>query len=225
MGWRNRARQVTLWPMRIAPLSAVILALLPLACTSGSGVKASEVRASEAFEAIEVGGALTVDVEVGPQTRVEVQGDDNLVSKVRTVVEGKTLHIDLSGSVSTELPLVIHVATPSLHELDVGGASTVDVRGIVGERFEVDLSGASTVELRGEVEDLDAEASGASTLRAAALVVQEAEVEASGASKVEVNAARSLDASASGASTIRYQGQPGELQRDVSGASKIEASG
>lgn len=214
--------------MRIAPLSALVLALLPLACTSGSGVKASEVRsfeASGAFEAIDVGGALMVDVEVGPQTRVEVEGDDNVVPKVRTVVEGKTLHIELPGAVSTELPLVIHVATPSLRELDVGGASTVNVRGIVGERFEVDVSGASTVELRGEVEALDADASGASTLRAAALVVQAAEVEASGASKVEVDVVRSLDASASGASTIRYQGQPGELQRDVSGASKIEAAG
>ncbi|MCX4244979.1 head GIN domain-containing protein [Paraliomyxa miuraensis] len=211
--------------MRIATLCALVLVASLPACTHGSGVQANEERTVEAFEAIDVGGPFQVSVELGSQVHVEVGGDDNVVPKVRTVVEGKTLHVELPGSVSLELPLTLRVTAPSLLELELGGAATADVGGIEGERFEVDLGGASTATLRGRVQSFEADVSGASTLRAAELAAEAVEVDASGASKAEVSAAEALKANASGASTIRYHGQPGELSRDASGASTIEAAG
>ncbi len=209
--------------MRIAMVCA-LLALLP-ACTRGSGIEASEVRSVAAFEQVNVGGAFVVTIDVGPETRVEVKGDDNIVPDVRTEVKGETLDVDLSGSHSLKLPLVVTITTPSLVEVDAEGAATVAVRGIQAERFEVDVSGASTAELSGVTTTLDAEAAGASTIRAQALVAEVAEVDAAGASTVEVKVTKSLDADASGASTVRYHGEPETLRRDASGASKIEAAG
>jgi len=210
--------------MRIATVCA-LLALLSAACTRGSGVEASEVRSVAAFEQLNVGGPFVVTVEVGPETRVEVKGDDNIVPEVRTEVKGETLDIGLSGSHSLKLPLTVIITTPSLVEVDAEGAATVAVRGIQAERFEVDLSGASTAELSGVTTTLDAEAAGASTLRAQALVAEVAEVDAAGASTIEVKVTQSLDAEASGASTIRYHGEPTTLRRDASGASRVEAAG
>lgn len=209
---------------RSSPL-ALVLALSTFACTRGSGVHGSEVREVGEFTALGVDGALVVNVAVGLVTRVEVSGDDNIVPEVRTRVDGGVLRVEMpTGSITTTLPLTVIVATPALHELDVEGASTVDVRGVSGERFDVELEGASVVDLRGEVQTLDADVEGASTLRANELTAHTAEIEASGASRVEVSVSDSLRAEASGASTIRYRGEPGTLKPHVSGASTIEAA-
>ncbi|MCA9709927.1 MAG: DUF2807 domain-containing protein [Myxococcales bacterium] len=209
---------------RTVTISLLGLALCPwlAACTRGSGVHATETRSTPGFTAIDVGNAIALEVEVGPATRVEVEGDDNVVPKVRTEVEGDTLRLALPGSVVTSLPLTVHVTTPALHELDASGASTVDVRGLTGERLDVELDGASTARLQGELGALDADVSGASTLRAAELAARAVDVEAGGASTAEVHATESLDADASGASTVRYHGQPATLHRNASGASKVE---
>ncbi len=211
--------------MRISSLCALAVCLVSLSCTRGSGVEATEVRSVSAFEALDVGGPLTAAVRVGASTTVEVVGDDNLVSKVRTELVGDTLHVALEGSVSTSLPMLVRIETPALRELDAEGASTVSVEGIDAERFEVDVDGASTVELSGTVVELSAEVSGASKLRAQGLAARSAQVEADGASKAEVEVAESLEAEAGGASTIRYHGNPESVSRDASGASKIEPAG
>ena len=213
--------------MRPALIPTLVLTMvLPLGCTRGSGVQGTEVRAVETFEAIDVGGgAITVKVQVGPQTHVEVQGDDNIVPKVRTEVQGATLHVELPGSTVTKLPLVVQIAMPSLKEFEISGASTADIHGIEGEQLEIDVDGASTARLHGEVATLDAEVSGASTLRAAELTAKTIDVDADGASTAEVHASESLDANASGASTIRYHGQPATLERNASGSSTVEAAG
>lgn len=206
-------------------IALAVVALLSLACTRGSGVSGSETRTVEAFTAIDVHNAITVTVDVGRDLHVEVTGDDNVVPKVRTQVEDQTLHIDLPGSVSTELPLTVKIETPSLVELDLAGASIAAVRGLSGDRFDVEVSGASTADLTGQVDTLEADLSGASTLRAATLSAKSANVESSGASTAEVHVTENLDADASGASKIRYHGQPGNVHVEDSGASKVEPAG
>lgn len=178
----------------------------------------------DSFHGIDVSGAFAVSVIVGPAARVEISGDDNIVPLVRSEVRNSVLHFDLPGRITTKLPITIDLAMPLLDELDVGGASTVEVTGISGPALEVDAAGASTVSLAGEVQSLDAEVAGASTLRAEGLAAARVDVDAGGASTAEVRAAESLDAEASGASTIRYHGTPAKVSQDASGASTIEAA-
>lgn len=208
--------------MRFRPRTVILVLLLAAtACTRGSGIPGSETRELGAFEGVEVHGALGVTVTVGSTVHMEISGDDNIVPLVRSEVRGSTLVLDLPGRISTELPLQVVLATPALGQLDVEGASTVDVTGVSGSALEVDVSGASTVSLAGEVESLDAEVSGASQLRAEALSAVRAEVDAGGASTVTVRVGESLSAEASGASTIRYHGAPAQVSEDSSGASTI----
>lgn len=210
--------------MRTHVLSLLAASTL-VACTSGSGVQSKEERTPGAFESLEIQGPFQVDVQVGAATTIAITGDDNVVPKVRSELQGSTLHIDLPGRVVTKLPLKVSIATPTLVDLDVGGACTVDVAGISGARFDVDVSGASEVTLRGETTDLDAEISGASRLHATELTASKVEVDASGASKAEVTANSSVDAEASGSSKVRVLGDPAEVSQDVSGASTIEVGG
>lgn len=201
-----------------------LLALVLTGCTTGSGTLGQETRDLAGFDAIDVGNAFQVTVQVGPPAKLELRGDDNVVPKVRAEVVDSTLHLELTGRVVTKLPLEAIITLPSLVELDAGGASTVTVGGIAGEHLEVDVSGASRALLGGTVDELDAEISGASTLEAQTLSAAAVHVDASGSSKAEVLATRSLHAEASGASTIRYHGSPAELHRDATGVSSIEAA-
>lgn len=192
-----------------------------LACTNGSGVQGEEARTPGDFDAIEVGGPFQVEVTVGPSTTVEISGDDNVVPKVSSEVSGSTLHIELPGRVATKLPLKVMITTPTLVELDAGGASTVTVSGLQGESFEVELSGASEATLRGQTTDLEVDLSGASRLHSEELSASSVDVEVSGASHAEVTANEEVDADASGASTVRVHGNPSKVSKDTSGASKI----
>jgi len=201
-----------------------VLVLALAACKTGSGTLGQETREVTGFDAIEVGNAFQVSVQVGPPAKLELRGDDNLVPEIRAEVVDSTLHIELPGRVMTKLPLEAIITMPSLVSLDASGATTVTVGGVEGKHLEVEVSGASHVVLGGTVEGLDAEVSGASTLEAQTLSTQGAKVEASGSSKAEVLATSSLHAEASGASTIRYHGSPAELARDASGVSTIEAA-
>lgn len=178
----------------------------------------------DSFHGIDVSGAFRMTVLVGPAARVEVSGDDNIVPLVRSEVRDSILHFELPGRITTKLPITIDLTMPQLDELDVGGASTVEVTGISGSALEVDAGGASTVSLAGEVQSLDAEVGGASTLRAEGLAAAQVDVDAGGASTAEVRAVKSLTAEASGASTIRYHGAPAKVSQDASGASTIEAA-
>ena len=207
--------------MRNALCSAV-LALAAVACTNGSGVRGEEARSPGQFDSIDVGGPFRVEVVVGPETSVSISGDDNVVPKVRSEVSGSRLHIELPGRVVTDLPLTVTIATPTLVELDAGGASTVTISGVQTESFEVDLSGASEATIRGQSEELEVDVSGASRLHAVDLSADRVDVDASGASKVSVTAREEADVEASGASKVRVHGNPPKVSKDASGASKIE---
>ena len=65
------------------------------------------------------------------------------------------------------------------------------------------------------------EASGASKINAENLKVANADVDISGATSVTVNATEEVKAEASGASKINYVGEPKNVIKDVSGASKV----
>ncbi len=198
-------------------------AIVSSGCTRGSGVSATDTRVVDEFNAIDVGGALSVNVQVGSDPKVEITGDDNIVPEVTTEVRDGTLHLELEGRFSHELPLTITITNPTLEEVDASGASRVTIQGIHSESFEADISGASSVKLAGTVATLDADVSGASVLEAKSLVAARGKVEAGGASTAAVHATEAIDIEASGASSVSYSGSPDEVSRDASGSSKITA--
>lgn len=204
------------------PTGSVLLAALLLACTNGSGVRGQQDRDLGDFQALDVEGPFVVQVEVGPATHISLSGDDNVVPKVSSELRGSTLHVELPGRVVTKLPLTLTITTPTLDDLELGGACTAVVTGLTGERLAVDLSGASEATLSGAVTELDVEVSGASRVAAVGLDATQAEVDASGASTVELTAHDEVDAEASGASTIRIHGDPPQVAQDTSGASRVE---
>jgi hypothetical protein len=206
----------------------------------GNGVAKSESREVGRFSEIDVSSAIQVNVKVGPETKLVVTADENILPLVKTDVMGSRLTIYMDGSCSSDLGVRVEGTVAELDAFSGSGASTSTLEGIAGERFKLELSGASHCKLDGNVEAMDAllsgasrativgatkrlqiECSGASHVNATELVAESVSTELSGASTADVNASKELYAEASGASTLRYGGKPARVQKDVSGASTI----
>lgn len=133
--------------------------------------------------------------------------------KVRGFSSSHPLDLDLSGASSLDIDDLEAGATT----VDVSGASTAKGNMTMAKgRF--DVSGASTIELEGSASEASIELSGASNAGLADFSVVVATVDLSGASRATINVSGTLDCDLSGASRLNYVGNPALGHVEVSDA-------
>lgn len=192
---------------------------------NGSGNRVAEKRDVRDFTGVDAGGAVEVEITVGKDFAVELEGDDNILANITTEVRDGVLYIERKkGNYWSKSRLVARVSLPELNKLDISGASKAIVTGVRSNSFNVGVSGASKVEISGEAREVKIDVSGASKLIAENLRAERADVEASGASKAVLYVSQSINADASGASKITYLGNPPSVSKDASGASSVSAN-
>jgi hypothetical protein len=187
----------------------------------GSGTAKTEVRPVAGFTAIDISGAVNVEIAIAAAPRVEVSGDDNLVPLVETKIAGDSLSITNHGSMRPVVPLVVHVAATRIAAVAVSGASTVALHGVRDDQLSITVQGAATLRGDGAVHQLKVGVSGAGTLGLEGLTAERASVEADGSATVAVDVTQALDVHVSGASTVTYHGNPPDVKQDVSGAGSL----
>jgi hypothetical protein len=188
----------------------------------GSGDLVTETRAVTDFSAVEISGALHVEVEVGGSRVVEAFFDDNLLDNLETVVSRGTLRISCRDC-SPSRGAVIRIAAPELDRIEVNGASHVVANDVSTERLTVDVSGASELEIDGRVDALRVDGSGASDIDGEHLTAITLEVDLSGASSATIEVVERVDGQLSGASSLHLSGdlRP-TIDVNTSGASSID---
>lgn len=174
----------------------------------GDGVAMRDARAITALPALDVSGALPVEVRVGPAASLVVEADSNLVPLIRTETRGDTLRIWSDKGLRSKTPLRIIYTTPRLSEVNASGSTRVDVRGLDGAPLDVRKSGSSELALAGRVGNLNARVSGSGLLDAAQLT------------------SNGIDATLSGSSRMRVGTVKGDVARvELSGSSAFDANG
>lgn len=199
-------------------------ALLASACTIeiDSGETVTETYDVGDFERVSIDTSWDADIEVGPETSVEVQVDEEILDKVDIKVEGDTLFVDLdSGLFSISGDLDIHITTPTLVGVEVDGATQLDIEDLDTDRFEVDVNGASQVTADGTVRELIISADGASQLDFDQVVADRAEVDANGASQIDLAGADEVRGDLDGASQLDVA-PDADVNVSTSGASSID---
>ena len=176
--------------------------------TRGSGVSVTDYRQLAPFSTVELGGANTVLIRVGPDQSVAVTADDNLVHHVTTTVRGGTLVIANSGAFTTNTPMTVAVSAPSLDAVTLSGSGTVTVDGVRATRFAATLSGTGTVTASGTAERLTAVLGGSGTMQLGDLTGQDVTARLDGTGTMNVRATATLDASLTGVGSIVYSGSP-----------------
>lgn len=187
----------------------------------GSGVTASEEREVAEFTQVQLTGSFEVAVEVGPDGRVRVEADDNIVPLITTTVVGSTLKITARQGFSSEQPVKVQVAVPRLLGVEQSGSGSMEARGIDGERFVVKLQGSGAIRLAGRADALVANIEGSGALAAADLVTTTATVDLAGSGTAEVHASERLVVDIAGSGSVRYTGDPKDITRNIHGSGTI----
>jgi hypothetical protein len=174
----------------------------------GSGVPATEHREVAPFSTVELAGASTVAVRVGPMQSVAVTADDNLVNRVTTTVDGETLIVAATGSFTNETPMSVTVSVPSLDGVTLSGSGIVTVEGVAARDFMVELSGTGTLEVSGRTVGLTAVLSSSGMVDLHDLVAEDVIAKLHGTGHMNLHAASTLDATLTGTGSIVYSGSP-----------------
>jgi Putative auto-transporter adhesin, head GIN domain len=202
-----------------APTSATVV---------GSGRVITEVRPVSGFTAIAVSGAVQAVVTPGGNDSLEITAEDNIAPFVETVVTGGRLTIGFrpgTPSISTGFGVVCRIGSRSpLRDIQLSGASRVQLDGIEAQELSVSLVGASSFTGSGTAEQLRMDVSGASRFTAPSLRARTADATLSGASTALVRVIDALAVRVSGASLFEYFGDP-VVRADTSGTSTVRRVG
>ncbi|MCM2332721.1 MAG: DUF2807 domain-containing protein [Anaeromyxobacteraceae bacterium] len=230
-----------------AAVFALALAAGPLSAsahwgggTSGDGKKVTQQRQSAGFKAIRLEGSLDVQVKVGAPTAVSVTIDENLQPLVETRVDGDTLVIATTGSMSYRGEGRVAVATPSLRGFTIEGSGDVAIDGGAGDldlevdgsgdlswrgaaaTLRVEIEGSGDVRLAGTAERAVLAVAGSGDIQAKELVAGGAKVSVAGSGDVSVTLdGGSLEASVAGSGDVHWYGKAQVERASVAGSGEI----
>lgn len=209
-----------------------------------------EQREVAGFQAVELRYIGHLHVTQGPETRVEVEGDPDMLAKVVVRTRGDQLLLEIGRDWLDRLtsglllvahrPLHYHVTAPALHRLSVSGSGRVScdslsaeeltlnasgngdlqVHGLSVGRLTASIGGRGDFSLGGRADSLDLRVSGSGDVDAARLQLRQASVGVSGRADVALSVSEHLAVRISGVGTVRYHGSP-TVTQSISGAGKV----
>ncbi len=235
----------------LAALASLLIATAPAAqaaTVTGSGKVVAETRAASDFEAISQSGNIDIVVRQGSAESVELQGEDNVLPLVETVVEpgaaGRTLAIRYKrgAEVHHRKPVKVTVTvirltsvstagsgdvtvealkTPSL-KLALAGASDARLRGLTTDSFEVRISGSGDVAASGSAKTIKLSIAGSGDADLTELTADDVSVRIAGSGDAKITANKALDVSIAGSGDVRYGGTVTAVKTSVAGSGSIQ---
>jgi hypothetical protein len=231
----------------LASATLGLLCSLPAAAAVvGSGTSVTETRPTGAFQAIALRGSIDLEVRQGDTISVQVQGDDNLLPFLETVVEpgasgpvlqvrwksGQSLTTRSKTKVSIVMPTLsaiagagsgdIHVesfSTPSL-KLSLAGSGDARLAGLQTEELSLSIAGNADVKGSGRATRLGITISGSGDVAFGELRADEVSVRIAGSGDAEVQAQKSLSVNIAGSGDVVYRGDAA-LKSSVAGSGTI----
>ena len=204
----------------VARAAALALLALGAACApeiQGSGVFRDERRSVPAFVGIKVDDPIVTAINIGPEQRVEVSGDANVVMQLAAevfldpVLQLPVLELRVTDDFVPVHPLRVDVTIPTLRLLQAEDRATVSADGIEAETLEVRASDGASVRLTGKGgASLEVSLSGGAhqgaSLDASHYPVTSARVALTGGSKAELLASGTVVGTATPGCTVENLG-------------------
>ena len=207
----------------------------------------AEVRSVEfaGFTAIDLSSGLAMDINVGPNFSVAIEGAPEAIDKVDIHLEGSTLvasrrHSLFSWSndnrqvtLSVTMPKLEAVAADAGAHIGVSGAieqsvqavasagANIVVTGIDGAAVSLEASGGASIEARGTCSEIVVRASGGASVDAGLLACAVSTAEASSGASVRVKASESQDLRASSGASLTAKGGGRIVWQDASSGANI----
>lgn len=171
------------------------------------------------FSAVEASGAFDVEIEVGGETRVTLDGEPGDIEDIEIGVEDGVLDAEQKWKFlgrNSDLDVTLHITTPSLNALEAARGADVQLSGLEADVFNIESSTGAMVEASGQCDSLDAEVSTGGVLNARALECRDVSVEVSTGAVAELYASERIDGEANTGGAAEIYGAPASFEADTS---------
>ncbi|OAQ42247.1 hypothetical protein A5893_03805 [Pedobacter psychrophilus] len=204
-----------------------------------------EDREVKNFHAVSSSGSFNVTVKMGSKESISLEGDQQDLDRVETLVQNGVLKIRLKRDVNTWNEGVgnisIIVTAKKLDGLILSGSGSIDLEGKLNsagadiqlsgsgkitagldtQTVGIALSGSGNVSLSGEVGSANISISGSGDVNAKNLISDKSQVQIAGSGNVYLNAKEELNATVLGSGSVRYKGNP-KLSVSKVGSGSVE---
>ena len=114
----------------------------------GSGIKATETREVYGFDSVELAGVGQLIVRQNDAESLTIEGDDNIVPRIKTEVVGGKLVIGMEDErINPKLPIVYNVTVRDIKSLGLSGAGSVLANNLKADDLEAYVAGAGNMTL------------------------------------------------------------------------------
>jgi hypothetical protein len=212
----------------------------------GSGRLAQESRNVHGFNKVSLQGFGELTISQGNKESLTVEADDNILPKIKTVVEDGKLVIGMERgvSISTHLKLRYTLTVAEIDCIELSGSGKVisgplnssdfrvrlpgsgeiHIESLDADSLDATISGSGTIDLAGKVDRQAVHISGSGKTRAPDLQSHAAEASISGSGSTTLWAQDSLSARISGSGSVGYYGSA-SVTKSVSGSGSVRHLG
>lgn len=191
-----------------------------------SGVPLADLdTAGSAPDSIALVGPDVIVLTEGAELDIEVEGDPDVLEKLRFDLDGRDLVIGREDGWSSKGSATIRVTMPapsevtvagsgtikaatiaSNAEIDIAGSGMIDVETIDARSLEVNIGGSGVATGAGTADDLEVSVAGSGDVRMEQLIADNVEVSIAGSGDVEVSSNGEVEASIAGSGDVKVFG-------------------
>lgn len=187
----------------------------------GSGNRIRQARSADDFTSVIVDDALDAEITIGPRFAVELEGDDNLIGRIRAETTDGVLHLQVEGGYRVRQSMVARITLPSLAGVDLRTSGNARIGGLQGGRLALATSGSGSFRADGRVDEVAVRIQGSGDAELGSLRARNARVVINGSGDVRAFASDALIATVNGTGNVTYAGNPRQVSEDVNGTGSI----
>jgi len=229
----------------------VILAAIIIAFTATAGVTYGqsdnkETRDLKGFTKVNFGVSGNMYINIGPEFKVVLEGDRDLLEDIETEVSGGRLVVKKDNwNWGMNEKVTVYITMPEIEGLGVSGSGKAEIKDLVktenlslsvsgsGKIFtnsiavnnlKCSISGSGDINVGGGNADTgDISISGSGNYTGETAKIKSADLSISGSGNCLVNASESLTAHVSGSGNVTYTGGSPKIDARVSGSGKVRS--
>jgi hypothetical protein len=209
---------------------ALCLALTAVAAIflSGTARADSETRTTAPFHAVNFSGSWKVDVKVGKENSVVIEGKKDIVSKVKTEVVDGELRIGMEEGIFSLFShhdlgdLTAHVTTPDLTAFILNGSGKGDIDGLTAGTTRIVLDGSGDIKAKGKLDSLALVVNGSGTADLSALETAKASATINGSGDATIDPRDTLTAVVNGSGQVNYRREDVKVTSVIHGSGMVE---
>ena len=208
-------------------------------CIRGNGPNIREDRNVTGFDRIYNGINANVHITQGEPYEVIIEGREDIVDEIRTIVDGEELSIESRHCVKGGgvdifiiMPAIRSVANSGSgdifsdniwegDDLDMSITGSGDIKAdLEVDNLEYKITGSGNIRLTGNCIFQDIRISGSGRVNSFGLMSEETYVSISGSGRCEVTVEEELDVKISGSGSVFYRGNP-SVSSSISGSGRV----